>query len=47
MLATEEYVGLAEIVDIGSAECLGNCRCWPEFEYLNVEPLEIERFIYA
>lgn len=46
-LATDEYVGLDEITDIGDATCLSNCRCVLEFSYLNVEPLEIDRNIYA
>lgn len=46
-LATEEYVGMDEIMDIGDSACMGNCRCWFEFSYLNVEPLEIDREIYA
>ena len=46
-LAVDEYVGLADIVDIGNATCMSNCRCWLEFEYLGVEPLEIDRGIYV
>lgn len=46
-LATDEYVSMDEITDIGDTACLANCRCWFEFEYLNVEPLEIDRGIYA
>ena len=45
--ATDEYVAMDEILDIGDATCGGNCRCSFEFEFLGVEPLEIEREIYA
>lgn len=45
--ATEEYVPLDEILDIGEAECMSNCRCVVEFSYEGVEPLNIERSIYA
>lgn len=47
LLATDEYVAMDEIADIGDSQCGGNCRCWFEFEFLNVEPLEIDREIYA
>lgn len=46
-LATEEYVSLSDIADIGDAQCLTNCRCYYEFQYLGVDPLEIDREIYA
>ena len=46
-LATDEYVALNEIADIGDSPCASRCRCWFEFEYLNVDPLEIDREIYA
>lgn len=46
--ATDEYVGMDEITDIGTdCEGMSNCRCHYEFSYLNVEPLEIDREIYA
>lgn len=47
-LATEEYVSMEEITDIGDGSaCLSNCRCEFEFSYLNVEPLVIDREIYT
>lgn len=45
--AAEEYVSMSEIVDIGDAQCLTNCRCYYEFSYLGVDPLEIEREVYT
>lgn len=45
--ATDEYVGMDEIADIGTLTCLNNCRCYYEFELFNVEPLTIDREIYA
>lgn len=45
--ATEEYLPLGELLDIGAAECLNNCRCTIEFSYQGVEPLSIERDVYA
>jgi hypothetical protein len=47
-LATEDYVSMDEITDIGEGcACLSNCRCDFEFSYLNVEPLQIDREVYA
>lgn len=46
-LATDEYVSLEEIADIGEAQCLTNCRCYYEFSYLGVEPLIIDPSVYA
>ena len=46
-LAVEEYVPLDEITDIGDAECMSNCRCTLEFDYAGVEPLAIDREVYA
>jgi len=45
--ATEDFIPLREILDIGDAECMANCRCVIEFDYEGVEPLRIERSIYA
>ena len=45
--ASDEYVPMSEIADIGDFECGGRDRCSFEFEYLNVEPLTIDREIYA
>lgn len=45
--ATDEYVSMDEITDIGTLTCLNNCRCYYEFELFNVEPLTIDREIYA
>ena len=45
--ATEEYMPLEELSDIGSLQCLNNCRCSIEFSYEGVEPIQIEAEIYA
>jgi len=45
--ASDEYIPLAEITDIGSLQCMSNCRCTIEFDYSGVSPLTIERSIYA
>ena len=45
--ASEEYVPLDELLDIGSADCLSRCRCWLEFDYHGIEPLQIDREVYA
>lgn len=48
LLATDDYVAMDEVTDIGdNSACGGRCRCWFEFEFLNVEPLTIDRGIYA
>lgn len=48
LLATDDYVGMDEVTDIGdSSACGSRCRCWFEFEFLNIEPLTIDREIYA
>jgi hypothetical protein len=41
-LASEDYVPLSEITDIGDATCLSNCRCYMEFDYQGIEPLRID-----
>lgn len=50
-LATDEYVGFDEIMDIGDAACLHNCRCTLEFSYPTAvgfyEPITIERELYT
>lgn len=45
--ASEEYLPLEEILDIGDSICGNNCRCQIEFNYAGVEPLQIDREIYA
>ena len=45
--ASDVYVPISEIADIGDFECGGRDRCHFEFEYLGVEPLEIAREVYA
>lgn len=45
--ATTEYMPLAELPDIGSLTCLNNCRCTIEFNYEGVEPISIDRAVYA
>lgn len=42
-----EYISMEEVTDVGSGECGPRCRCYYLFEYLNVEPLEIDREIYG
>lgn len=42
-----EYVSMEEVTDIGAGACGVRCRCSYLFQYLNVEPLEIDREIYA
>lgn len=45
--ATEEYLPLEEILDIGDAECMSQCRCDIEFSYQGIEPLTVDREVYA
>jgi hypothetical protein len=45
--ATEDYIPLDQILDIGEAECLSNCRCYIEFDLSGISPLTIERGVYA
>lgn len=45
--ASDEYVPLEDLLDIGDADCLSNCRCTIEFDYHGIEPLTIDREIYA
>lgn len=45
--ATSEYIPLDEILDVGDAECLSRCRCWVEFSYEGIEPIEIDRATYV
>ncbi len=45
--ASDDYIPLAEITDIGSLTCMSNCRCTIEFDYSGVGPLTIDRSIYA
>lgn len=40
--ASEAYVGLDEVVDIGDATCLTNCRCYYEFEASGEEGIVID-----
>ena len=46
-LASEEFQSMQDITDIGDSACMSNCRCWFEFEYMGIGPLEIDREIYA
>lgn len=45
--ASDEYVPLGELLDIGDADCMTRCRCTIEFDYHGIEPLTIERGVYA
>jgi hypothetical protein len=45
-LAADEYVAMDEITDIGDTPCMSNCRCFFEFDYHGIGPLEIDRSIY-
>lgn len=45
--SSSEYVPLNELLDIGDADCLSRCRCYVEFNYSGVEPVTIERSVYA
>jgi hypothetical protein len=45
--ASEDFMPLDEILDIGAAVCMSNCRCTIEFDYSGVGPLTIDRSIYA
>lgn len=40
--ATDDFMSLAEVSDIGSLQCLNNCRCFYEFSYEGVEPIRID-----
>lgn len=43
--ATEEYLPLGEVADIGTLTCLNNCRCYYEFNYEGIEPLRIDETV--
>lgn len=45
--ASDDYMPLDEITDIGSLTCMSNCRCTIEFDYSGINPLTIDRSIYA
>ena len=45
--ATDDFIALDEILDIGAATCMSNCRCTIEFDYSGIGPLSIDRSIYA
>ena len=45
--SSPEYVPLADLLDIGSATCLSRCRCHVEFNYSGIEPITVDRGIYA
>lgn len=45
--ASSEYMPLDELSDIGSLQCLNNCRCTIEFNYHGIEPLTVNRPTYA
>lgn len=47
VLANEDYVPFSEITEIGDTICGSRCRCYFEFEYAGIEPLTIDRGIYA
>ncbi len=46
-LATEEYLPLAEVADIGDSQCQTRCRCRYEFNYHGIEPLTVDRASYV
>jgi hypothetical protein len=41
-LATEEFMPLDEVTDIGGATCGSRCRCFYEFSLEGVEPIRID-----
>jgi hypothetical protein len=43
--ATEEFISLSEVSDIGTLTCMNNCRCYYEFSYEGVEPLRIDQTV--
>ena len=45
--ASDEYVSLDELLDIGDADCLSRCRCIVEFLYEEIGPMNVERGVYA
>jgi hypothetical protein len=45
--ASEEYVPLGDLLDIGDSICRSNCRCTIEFDYHGIEPLVIDRSAYV
>ena len=45
--ATEEYLPLDEILDIGDADCQSRCRCRLEYDYAGIEPIETDREVYV
>jgi hypothetical protein len=45
--ATNDYISLDEVLDIGDATCLSNCRCTIEFEYAGIDEINIDRELYA
>jgi hypothetical protein len=45
--ASEEYVPLGDLLDIGDSICHSNCRCTIEFDYHGIEPLVIDRSAYV
>jgi hypothetical protein len=45
--ASEEYVPLGDLLDIGDSRCQVRCRCIIEFDYHGIEPLVIDRSAYA
>lgn len=45
--ASEEYVPLGDLLDIGESICTVNCRCIIEFDYHGIEPLQIDRAAYV
>ena len=45
--ATTEYMPLDELSDIGSLQCLNNCRCTIEFSYQGIEPIQIDQAVYT
>lgn len=47
MLANEDYASFDEITEIGDTICGSRCRCEFEFSYAGIEPLMIDRTIYA
>jgi hypothetical protein len=43
--ATEDFMPLDEVSDIGSLTCMNNCRCYYEFSLEGVEPIRIDATI--
>lgn len=44
--ASDEYLPLEDLPDIGDQECGPNDRCHIEFDYAGIEPITIDRSVY-